>query len=1108
MSFALAIPVLIAVTTTHQAPGAFELRVTDLDTTLTCLAHEGETFGVRIQSRDEGDGVTIGRVEPWRRASVYDNVDCPDPILIDSERDRVLLSDRPSDNRGTPLPNHGDVISGLTFCTDSDGSGPDRIVMYVGTKLWCPRELRQPKASVPPVAFDNRTLQDTTLGGAAPAPDLQLDLVAFGRVRIDEAAKCRNGVCRIPGFPANEGRRPSIFGIEHDATISLTRSVDSRYLRRGPYVVTNRRAPRILLNSRPSLNDKPEPKRVTVTLPEPPPSSVNCQFADHAGRNVELRWEPGAVGGLSRTVVLRPDVALDATDESGWSFSCVATPVLQRIDTADFGLERNIGWLFANEQLAIKSRALAVLPVAIVTDSSQWTTPTRLTRSVTIQIERLRSLGATVEELSAGTGGAGRSLSFAIPPELAEAFQHLTEIALDRAKAGAFRLVRRGLERGLCEELQVTNAQLDGVVPGLAKTLRTQRVNLGFTATSSVVVLRRSCETVRTLRLQDLYVQVRRLYRSVQSDIADLAFAAAQARTDALDDPRLTTLLDAFLGRLGAFVSSFIQEEDLEPHRAAQTLMVGLAKDTTRLAAEQSDVASCGLAVAFGAMAVCRANTQCDARTITAILDEPKKHFRLESCEGHWDRTAVAELAGAVSRGVALLDVPRTATPSELIHAAVELSVELVLWLLRRRAVVIRGEVERVAKLVDDTLEAAKALKRARAVLDPGRITTLVNRERTKCPELATELSFVRLDRTVAQLDILLDQTAGLRRGDPRALEQRPDLHADPLRIALESLEDVPWPATCGPDPRPDLRRAVDAAEQLVAAQARWNEVTRLLAHASKEQRAFIDTWMKRLGGNARMSAQDLLSVLDPSQARRIASLEALLPLFVVVQELARAVVRGDAAGALLGASRLLASMKDFTGSGAQIAFRRMSQLLAAMTAYAQTYADAAKDLPAEDLKEKRKEIIETAIDSFTDRGDRGGDVVFSLGTAVGFRAIGGHFRYGTDDGRYAFAPQLALPLGLAVQQLPGKSLLGWHLGVYALDLGQFVAYGDDIDSESPEWNVFVTPGLQAGALIGTAEDTVLVGLDAHYGRSETIDDGFIRVGLVLAYYVSLFDLN
>lgn len=198
----------------------------------------------------------------------------------------------------------------------------------------------------------------------------------------------------------------------------------------------------------------------------------------------------------------------------------------------------------------------------------------------------------------------------------------------------------------------------------------------------------------------------------------------------------------------------------------------------------------------------------------------------------------------------------------------------------------------------------------------------------------------------------------------------------------------------------------------------------------------------------------------------------------------------------------------------------RATHLMAAVTSYARTYSDSVKADPRqlEAAREARKNAIRSLVLATTDRTQRDGEQIVSLGIAVG-SALGGLQAVGENDAEWLL-PQLSLPIGVALQRLPDsrgagcERWSGWHLQFSFADLGQYVTYNKDGDVTDARWDTALMLGLQAGWLLGNSRDQLLIGADLRYSptlfkpRGQEAGGGAFRAGVMAAYYVPFFDFN
>lgn len=214
-----------------------------------------------------------------------------------------------------------------------------------------------------------------------------------------------------------------------------------------------------------------------------------------------------------------------------------------------------------------------------------------------------------------------------------------------------------------------------------------------------------------------------------------------------------------------------------------------------------------------------------------------------------------------------------------------------------------------------------------------------------------------------------------------------------------------------------------------------------------------------------------------------------------------------------------------------QRVLRRTSQIVASISSYAQSYSVDDHDPKAvQAQREARKKAIESLIDQATQRTNRQGNLIFSLGANVGFHA-GYEYRLQAGGASW-FYPQLSLPMGVAIEKLPWGSertngtsrvrdQLGLHAQLSIIDLAQFLNYSDQGNLAKVEWSNFVTLGAQVGLLFGftrkaRASELFNLVLDVRYAPGlhftdslgEETKPGVFRLGLYLGYYVPFFDFN
>jgi hypothetical protein len=182
---------------------------------------------------------------------------------------------------------------------------------------------------------------------------------------------------------------------------------------------------------------------------------------------------------------------------------------------------------------------------------------------------------------------------------------------------------------------------------------------------------------------------------------------------------------------------------------------------------------------------------------------------------------------------------------------------------------------------------------------------------------------------------------------------------------------------------------------------------------------------------------------------------------------------------------------------------RKGLRLLAGVLRYAQTYTGETGKNP--DAHERRVKLLEDLTEDMTDRTEREGDCVWSLGGAL---ALLGGGRIPLEDGEdEAILGPVSLPLGLGFQQVGG----GVHLLVGIVDLGQYVAWKPGLEVTEPNVEDALSPSLSVGYAWGTSFPAFVAataGYTPHYAFSSTSNKGSLNLGITTGVYVPLLDVN
>jgi hypothetical protein len=234
-----------------------------------------------------------------------------------------------------------------------------------------------------------------------------------------------------------------------------------------------------------------------------------------------------------------------------------------------------------------------------------------------------------------------------------------------------------------------------------------------------------------------------------------------------------------------------------------------------------------------------------------------------------------------------------------------------------------------------------------------------------------------------------------------------------------------------------------------------------------------------------------------------------------VVREVVRAAIDQNGPALALAVTRALARCLP---AGDDASARRGLRVLATVTAYASTYTTS--ELEAKGAHERRTELLESLTRDMTDRTERDGDTIASIGGSL--RLVGGS-RLGQtrDDGWLtkegdhpeAFWGPVSLPLGFGLDFL-GEERKGWHLEISVVDLGHYLHWDDGGEVATPELSDAFAPAVTFGRFWGR-EIPFFVGLSIGYSPAFDFDPdseadrrGAFNVGGTIGAYVPLLDFN
>ena len=189
---------------------------------------------------------------------------------------------------------------------------------------------------------------------------------------------------------------------------------------------------------------------------------------------------------------------------------------------------------------------------------------------------------------------------------------------------------------------------------------------------------------------------------------------------------------------------------------------------------------------------------------------------------------------------------------------------------------------------------------------------------------------------------------------------------------------------------------------------------------------------------------------------------------------------------------------------------------LGGAASYLSTYVPRDKQTPEQwkAQQQAREKAVRSLLSAAGDRSQRGDSLIFSIGAQ--FSLIGGGQRKSAPKSWGGMDPQLSLPIGVALQWVPGQKYhVGFHLQLSVLDVAQYAAYDTTGKVTSAAGTTFLFVGVSTGILIGVPKASLFVGLDVRYAPSlfpEAVGSetrsGAFRIGANIGVYVPFFDFN
>lgn len=876
-----------------------------------------------------------------------------------------------------------------------------------------------------------------------------------------------------------------------------------------------------------------QPVAISVVLVNPPTTRLRISFDRLDGRShAELEWDPAIDEGLVRMVNL---------DAGRWSVS----PMIEPTTVQEGAGSIVIASPFTGLRVDGDALVLTALHTALVADTDEanasakqvamtgWPRPTLSLRCSTA--------GTTIDDVPFTRPQAAADLSprglGAAPEIVTDTLSILAQIAIERARAGAMDLVKDKFVAPLCGK--------DGDDEAGAITL--DELHLAGTTRA----FPRTCELIQRLRLDDVLSSGESLLLALRDDLRKTIAPAAVGRLAAGQryEPVLQAVLEvanrgidagSFDGLGADLLLSVLSRADLVlGDSVAVTITLPPAVTTALVGVVGTEGLLSKLVAIAPANALCNAGetpVDCATRlvkdpTVGSLIDLAQRLVVLKVSD--------AELNAIVQELREPLVAAITSTALQSLRALAGRYGHVRLYLPGNTAL---KDVLKTALAVELQSRTAEQIAALCGVSGKG------PQELETCA-LTLLARLDRIDRWAALVETL----------SSRAAHQAAALEAQLVTLAKAELVKHLGEArgyACG------VRLAVAVMKRCHQRSCSADEVAGYLRepheHFAVDQRLPAALcWQdgKYAEAPARLvtlqrHVLDGLELLQPvrdaqGRARTVAAVRLAFQILgelapehrehlMQVEELAVALLEQRHDAALTATLRLVRTLARSSGRRVTLPpeLDRLAQLVGAVASYASVY-EATKDQDKEAAREARKRALESIIDAATDRSARGEKWVVSIGSNVGMsytvsnlaslETIGPRWQNAYTDTREV---QVRVPLGLAFQRLPrdGGVHHGWHLGLQIADLGQFVTTGGDGTLNEVEWSSFLSPGLEAGVLVGEPTRSINLTLHAAYapgvsasGVFDIADDGskrrvtregVWRYGVSIGFYVPFFDLN
>lgn len=292
------------------------------------------------------------------------------------------------------------------------------------------------------------------------------------------------------------------------------------------------------------------------------------------------------------------------------------------------------------------------------------------------------------------------SMEDEVPAALAELFQILGEVAVEKAKSKGFALLSERIKKVVCVELP---DQLQTKLhASIVKALRITDEDVLKRYPQPPKLLGNTCAVVSHLRLADLSTIRKPLLSALLRDLGELGLAAVvtpawmavlnHISETAVNQADKQQALDEVGGLLGAIRESLhgliIDQTPFGWRDAQQLLLRASQVDWTKALPKNLDV-GCGVDLTFAIVARCAADQSCNVVTdVAAIIDHPPRYFNLERCNETLSGSLYKQwpdIERFVARAIDVFMMPPEIRPEVRMKGLITLTIDIVDRILEAR---------------------------------------------------------------------------------------------------------------------------------------------------------------------------------------------------------------------------------------------------------------------------------------------------------------------------------------------------------------------------------------------------------------------------------------